>query len=88
VPASARYLAIRALDALSGTAAQPVNLGPATYVRIGDTVSAPGSTPPGNAPGGGQLATTGLPITVPTLAVGLLAIVARLRRRRLPGGAA
>jgi len=80
VPASARYLAVRAVDARHGTAAQPVNLGPASYARIG---SGSGTAPrAAAAPGGGSLPTTGLPMAPPLLAAALLAVVARMRRRR------
>ena len=80
VPASARYIAVRAVDALHGTAAQPVNLGPASYARIGGgSVAAPTRAA---APRDSSLPTTGPPMAPPLLAAALLALVARLRRRR------
>ncbi|MCA1722562.1 MAG: hypothetical protein LC779_16205 [Actinobacteria bacterium] len=77
VPSSARYLAIRALDATSGTAAQPVNLGPATYARLGQEAAAGPTAPRGALPA------TGLPAPLALAGLALLAVVARLRRRRL-----
>ena len=85
VPRGARYVAVRALDATSGTAAHPVNLGPAAFARIG--AKAGGSGSPSGGPsrtGGGapSLAATGLPYGPGAVAVLLLPLIVLARRRR------
>jgi hypothetical protein len=82
LPASAHYVAIRAVDGLRGTPAQPVNLGPASYARLGGAAADAAGDRGGNGTGEGHLAATGLPLAPPLLAAGLLACAARLRRRR------
>lgn len=80
VPQGSNYVAIRALDATSSTAAQPVNLGPASFALIGSPVGSGGGN--GNGKGRPPLAATGPPYAPGVVLVLLVPLFVIARRRR------